>query len=39
MVVLAVQIFDAANAPLAVTPATLTVPIGLLTGFVTLTIP
>jgi len=34
-----VQVFDAANAPIAVTPATLTVPIGQLTGFVTLSIP
>jgi hypothetical protein len=38
-VTLDVQIFNAANAPLVVTPATLTVPIGQLTGFVTLTIP
>lgn len=38
-VVLDVQIFNAANAPLVVAPATLTVPIGQLTGFVTLTIP
>jgi hypothetical protein len=33
-----VQVFDAANAPIAVTPATLTVPIGQLTGSVTLAI-
>ncbi len=38
-VVLDVQVFNAANTSLAVTPATLTVPIGQLTGFVTLTIP
>jgi hypothetical protein len=38
-VVLDVQIFNAANAPIVVTPATLTVPIGQLTGFVTLGIP
>jgi hypothetical protein len=37
--VLDVQVFDAANAPLVVTPATLTVPIGQATGFVTLGIP
>ena len=34
-----VQVFNAANTALAVTPATLTVPVGQLTGFVTLTIP
>jgi hypothetical protein len=34
-----VQVFDAADLPLVVTPATLTVPIGQPTGFVTLEIP
>jgi hypothetical protein len=34
-----VQVFDATNAPLVVTPSTLTVPIGQATGFVTLGIP
>ena len=34
-----VQVFNAANTALAVTPATLTVPIGQLTNYVTLTIP
>jgi hypothetical protein len=38
-VLLAVQVFDAANVLLVVTPATLTVPIGQATGFVTLGIP
>jgi hypothetical protein len=38
-VVLDVQIFNVANAPLVVVPPTLTVPIGQLTGFVTLGIP
>jgi len=38
-VLLTVQVFDAANALLVVTPATLTVPIGQATGFVTLGIP
>jgi hypothetical protein len=34
-----VQVFDVTNAPLAVTPASLTAPIGQLTSFVTLAIP
>jgi hypothetical protein len=38
-VLLTVQVFDTANAPLLVTPATLIVPIGQATGFVTLGIP
>lgn len=38
-VMLDVQVFNAANTSLAVTPATLTVPIGQLTDFVTLTLP
>jgi hypothetical protein len=39
MAQLDVQVFDAANTPLTVTPATLPVPIGQLTSFVTLAIP
>jgi hypothetical protein len=36
---LQVQVFDAANTPLTVTPATVTAPIGQTSGFVTLAIP
>jgi len=38
-VLLDVQVFNAANAPLTVTPAALTIPIGQPTGFVRLAIP